>query len=163
MDMGTPGTLSPTKPGSQYYQYSSNNPRRRPLHGGAMEVQTKKVRKVPPGLPSSVYAPSASTADYNRDSPGYPSSKPAASTFPSSFFMQDGHHSSDPWSSSSGMNQPGYGGMLGSSSHIPQSSSYCSLHPHERLVRQIYMVMGATQLVYEISFSAFPCMYTRTL
>ncbi|XP_061471045.1 transcription factor 4 isoform X13 [Rhineura floridana] len=81
----------------------------------------------------AVYAPSASTADYNRDSPGYPSSKPAASTFPSSFFMQDGHHSSDPWSSSSGMNQPGYGGMLGNSSHIPQSSSYCSLHPHERL------------------------------
>uniref|UniRef100_A0A2K6DUV2 Transcription factor 4 n=4 Tax=Catarrhini TaxID=9526 RepID=A0A2K6DUV2_MACNE len=81
----------------------------------------------------AVYAPSASTADYNRDSPGYPSSKPATSTFPSSFFMQDGHHSSDPWSSSSGMNQPGYAGMLGNSSHIPQSSSYCSLHPHERL------------------------------
>ncbi|KAJ6662949.1 hypothetical protein lerEdw1_010770 [Lerista edwardsae] len=85
------------------------------------------------GVYSQVYAPSASTADYNRDSPGYPSSKPAASTFPSSFFMQDGHHSSDPWSSSSGMNQPGYGGMLGNSSHIPQSSSYCSLHPHDRL------------------------------
>ncbi|XP_061471024.1 transcription factor 4 isoform X11 [Rhineura floridana] len=133
MEMGNPGALSPTKPGSQYYQYSSNNPRRRPLHSTSVEVQTKKVRKVPPGLPSSVYAPSASTADYNRDSPGYPSSKPAASTFPSSFFMQDGHHSSDPWSSSSGMNQPGYGGMLGNSSHIPQSSSYCSLHPHERL------------------------------
>ncbi|KAM4866347.1 LOW QUALITY PROTEIN: transcription factor 4-like [Thomomys bottae] len=47
--------------------------------------------------------------------------------------MQDGHHSSDPWSSSSGMNQPGYGGMLGNSSHIPQSRNYCSLHPHERL------------------------------
>ncbi|CAO2613419.1 Transcription factor 4 [Lemmus lemmus] len=62
-----------------------------------------------------------------------PPSKPAASTFPSSFFMQDGHHSSDPWSSSSGMSQPGYGRMLGNSSHIPQSSSYCSLHPHERL------------------------------
>ncbi|KAM6475675.1 transcription factor 4 isoform 8-T14 [Liasis olivaceus] len=80
-----------------------------------------------------VYAPSASTADYNRDSPGYPSSKPAASTFPSSFFMQDGHHGSDPWNSSSGMNPPGYGGMLGNSPHIPQSSSYCSLHPHDRL------------------------------
>uniref|UniRef100_A0A8B9ZJD3 Transcription factor 4 n=1 Tax=Anas platyrhynchos TaxID=8839 RepID=A0A8B9ZJD3_ANAPL len=133
MDIGNPGALSPSKPGSQYYQYSSNNPRRRPLHSTSMEVQTKKVRKVPPGLPSSVYAPSASTADYNRDSPGYPSSKPAASTFPSSFFMQDGHHSSDPWSSSSGMNQPGYGGMLGNSSHLPQSSSYCSLHPHDRL------------------------------
>ncbi|XP_006732256.1 transcription factor 4 [Leptonychotes weddellii] len=124
MDMGTPGTLSPTKPGSQYYQYSSNNPRRRPLHGGAMEVQTKKVRKVPPGLPSSECLYQAKT--------------------PSQLFLSldlslykvcvgNGHHSSDPWSSSSGMNQPGYGGMLGSSSHIPQSSSYCSLHPHERL------------------------------
>ncbi|XP_055647279.1 transcription factor 4-like isoform X7 [Falco peregrinus] len=54
MDIGNPGALSPTKPGSQYYQYSSNNPRRRPLHSTSMEVQTKKVRKVPPGLPSSV-------------------------------------------------------------------------------------------------------------
>ncbi|XP_041091555.1 transcription factor 4-like isoform X10 [Polyodon spathula] len=79
-----------------------------------------------------VYAPSASTADYNRDSPGYPSSKPPTSTFPSSFFMPDGHHSTDPWSSSSGMNQPGYSGMLGNSSHVPQTSSYCGLHPHER-------------------------------
>ncbi|XP_036384520.1 transcription factor 4 isoform X4 [Megalops cyprinoides] len=133
MGMGSPGAASPTKPGSQYYQHYSNNPRRRPLHSDAMEVQTKKVRKVPPGLPSSVYAPSASTADYNRDSPGYPSSKPPSSTFPSSFFMPDGHHSTDPWSSSSGMNQPGYSGMLGNSTHGPQSSSYCGLHPHERL------------------------------
>ncbi|XP_077319093.1 transcription factor 4 isoform X3 [Lithobates pipiens] len=135
MDIGNSGALSPTKPGSQYYHYSSNNSRRRPFHGSSMaEVQAKKVRKVPPGLPSSVYAPSASTADYNRDSPGYPSSKPASSTFPSSFFMQDGHHSSDPWSSS-GMNQASYGGMLGNSSHIPQSSSYCNIHPHDRLDR----------------------------
>ncbi|XP_040193335.1 transcription factor 4 isoform X12 [Rana temporaria] len=133
MDIGNSGALSPTKPGSQYYHYSSNNSRRRPFHSSSMaEVQAKKVRKVPPGLPSSVYAPSASTADYNRDSPGYPSSKPASSTFPSSFFMQDGHHSSDPWSSS-GMNQASYGGMLGNSSHIPQSSSYCNIHPHDRL------------------------------
>ncbi|XP_073476148.1 transcription factor 4 isoform X6 [Aquarana catesbeiana] len=135
MDIGNSGALSPTKPGSQYYHYSSNNSRRRPFHSSSMaEVQAKKVRKVPPGLPSSVYAPSASTADYNRDSPGYPSSKPASSTFPSSFFMQDGHHSSDPWSSS-GMNQASYGGMLGNSSHIPQSSSYCNIHPHDRLDR----------------------------
>ncbi|XP_067839826.1 transcription factor 4-like isoform X4 [Heptranchias perlo] len=133
--MGSPGALSPigTKPGSQYYPYSSNNPRRRPMHDSSMEMPPKKVRKVPPGLPSSVYAPSASTADYNRDSPGYPSSKPPTSTFPSSFFMQDGHHNSDPWSSSGGMNQPSYGSMLGNSSHVPQSSSYCSLHPHDRL------------------------------
>ncbi|XP_048397336.1 transcription factor 4-like isoform X6 [Stegostoma tigrinum] len=133
--VGSPGAVSPTstKPGSQYYPYSSNNSRRRPMHDSSMEIPPKKVRKVPPGLPSSVYAPSASAADYNRDSPGYPSSKPPTSTFPSSFFMQDGHHNSDPWTSSGGMNQPGYGGMLGNSSHAPQSSSYCSLHPHERL------------------------------
>ncbi|XDV38091.1 hypothetical protein PO909_007572 [Leuciscus waleckii] len=80
-----------------------------------------------------VYAPSASTADYNRDSPGYPSSKAPGSSFPSSFFMPDGHHSTDPWSSSGSMNQPGYNSMLGNSTHSAQSSSYCGLHPHERL------------------------------
>uniref|UniRef100_A0AAR2IYL5 Transcription factor 4 n=1 Tax=Pygocentrus nattereri TaxID=42514 RepID=A0AAR2IYL5_PYGNA len=99
MGMVSPGTVSPTKPGSQYYQHYGSNPRRRPLHSDSMEVQTKKVRKVPPGLPSSV----------------------------------NGHHSTDLWSSSSSMNQPGYSGMLGNSSHGPQSSSYCGLHPHERL------------------------------
>ncbi|XP_064833337.1 transcription factor 4 isoform X3 [Oncorhynchus masou masou] len=130
-EMGSPGAVSPTKPG--YYQHYNNNPRRRPLHSDNMEVQTKKVRKVPPGLPSSVYAPSASTADYNRDSPGYPSSKPPSGGFPSPFFMPDGHHSADPWSSSSGMNQPGYSGMLGNSSHGPQSNSYCGTHLHDRL------------------------------
>ncbi|KAL7844939.1 hypothetical protein SRHO_G00234790 [Serrasalmus rhombeus] len=54
MGMVSPGTVSPTKPGSQYYQHYGSNPRRRPLHSDSMEVQTKKVRKVPPGLPSSV-------------------------------------------------------------------------------------------------------------
>uniref|UniRef100_A0A3Q3IA13 Transcription factor 4 n=1 Tax=Monopterus albus TaxID=43700 RepID=A0A3Q3IA13_MONAL len=39
----------------------------------------------------AVYAPSASTADYNRDSPGYPSSKPPSAGFPSSFFMPGTH------------------------------------------------------------------------
>ncbi|XP_059398720.1 transcription factor 4-like isoform X2 [Carassius carassius] len=131
--MVSPETVSPTKLGSQYYQHYAGNPRRRALHSDSMEVQTKKVRKVPPGLPSSVYAPSASTADYNRDSPGYPSSKAPGSSFPSSFFMPDGHHSADPWSSSGSMNQPGYNGMLGNSTHSAQSSSYCDLHPHDRL------------------------------
>ncbi|XP_078278454.1 transcription factor 4 isoform X5 [Rhinoraja longicauda] len=133
--MGSPGAVSPpgSKPGSQYYPYSSNNPRRRPMHDSSMEMPPKKIRKVPPGLPSSVYAPSASTADYNRDSPGYPPSKPPTSSFSSSFFMQDGHHNSDPWSSSGGMNQPTYGGMLVNSSHVPQSSTYCNLHPQDRL------------------------------
>uniref|UniRef100_A0A8C9ENP8 Transcription factor 4 n=1 Tax=Pavo cristatus TaxID=9049 RepID=A0A8C9ENP8_PAVCR len=44
------------------------------------------------------------------------------------------HNSSDLWSSSNGMSQPGYGGMLGgSSSHMSQSGSYGSLHTHDRL------------------------------
>ncbi|XP_034402053.1 transcription factor 4-like isoform X1 [Cyclopterus lumpus] len=138
MGLGSPGAASPTKPAGQYYQHYGSNPRRRTLPMDAMEVHPKKVRKVPPGLPSSVYAPSASTADYNRDSPGYPSSKPPGAGFPSSFFMPDGHHSGDPWSSSSSsMSQQGYHGSMlggGNSSHGPtQSSSYCGIHPHDRL------------------------------
>jgi len=57
-------------------------------------------------------------------------------SFPS---MSDGHHSGDPWSSSSSsMSQQGYHGSMlggGNSSHGPtQSSSYCGIHPHDRLV-----------------------------
>ncbi|XP_065415556.1 transcription factor 12 isoform X11 [Chrysemys picta bellii] len=82
-----------------------------------------------------VYAPSPSSDDFNRESPTYPSPKPPSSMFASTFFMQDGtHNSSDLWNSSNGMSQPGYGGMLGSSSsHMSQSSSYGSLHTHDRL------------------------------
>ncbi|NXJ87504.1 HTF4 factor, partial [Corythaixoides concolor] len=136
--LGSPGQLSSSgKPGTPYYPFSGTNQRRRPLHDSpALDpLQTKKVRKVPPGLPSSVYAPSPSSDDFNRESPSYPSPKPPSSMFASTFFMQDGtHNSSDLWSSSNGMSQPGYGGMLGgSSSHMSQSSSYGSLHTHDRL------------------------------
>ncbi|NXN34686.1 HTF4 factor, partial [Rhinoptilus africanus] len=136
--LGSPGQLSSSgKPGTTYYPFSGTNQRRRPLHDSpALDpLQTKKVRKVPPGLPSSVYAPSPSSDDFNRESPSYPSPKPPSSMFASTFFMQDGtHNSSDLWSSSNGMSQPGYGGMLGgSSSHMSQSSSYGSLHTHDRL------------------------------
>ncbi|NXL57103.1 HTF4 factor, partial [Chordeiles acutipennis] len=138
MGLGSPGQLSSAgKPGTPYYPFSGTNQRRRPLHDSpALDpLQTKKVRKVPPGLPSSVYAPSPSSDDFNRESPSYPSPKPPSSMFASTFFMQDGtHNSSDLWSSSNGMSQPSYGGMLGgSSSHMSQSSSYGSLHTHDRL------------------------------
>ncbi|XP_054024924.1 transcription factor 12 isoform X5 [Dryobates pubescens] len=138
MGLGSPGQLSSSgKPGTPYYPFSSTNQRRRPLHDSpALDpLQTKKVRKVPPGLPSSVYAPSPSSDDFNRESPSYPSPKPPSSMFASTFFMQDGtHNSSDLWSSSNGMSQPGYGGMLGSSSsHMSQSGSYSGLHAHDRL------------------------------
>uniref|UniRef100_A0A3Q2WQQ3 Transcription factor 12 n=1 Tax=Haplochromis burtoni TaxID=8153 RepID=A0A3Q2WQQ3_HAPBU len=81
----------------------------------------------------SVYAPSPSSEDFNRDSPSYSSPKPSSSMFASTFF--DGtHSSSDPWNSSNGISQPGYGGILaGSSSHMPQSGNYSSLHSHDRL------------------------------
>ncbi|XP_068000017.1 transcription factor 12 isoform X6 [Melanerpes formicivorus] len=138
MGLGSPGQLSSSgKPGTPYYPFSGTNQRRRPLHDSpALDpLQTKKVRKVPPGLPSSVYAPSPSSDDFNRESPSYPSPKPPSSMFASTFFMQDGtHNSSDLWSSSNGMSQPGYGGMLGSSSsHMSQSGSYSGLHAHDRL------------------------------
>ncbi|KAM7424098.1 hypothetical protein PAMA_000445 [Pampus argenteus] len=81
----------------------------------------------------SVYAPSPNSEDFNRDSPSYSSPKPSSSMFASTFF--DGTHSlADPWNSSNGISQPGYGGMLaGSSSHMPQSGNYSNLHSHDRL------------------------------
>uniref|UniRef100_A0A669DY94 Transcription factor 4 n=1 Tax=Oreochromis niloticus TaxID=8128 RepID=A0A669DY94_ORENI len=95
LGLGSPGAASPTKPAGQYYQHYSSNPRRRTLHMDTMDIHTKKVRKVPPGLPSSVYAPSASTADYNRDSPGYPSSKPPSVSHCGYWISYPSHSSAD--------------------------------------------------------------------
>ncbi|XP_006511062.1 transcription factor 12 isoform X6 [Mus musculus] len=138
LGLGSPAQLSSSgKPGTPYYSFSATSSRRRPLHDSVAldPLQAKKVRKVPPGLPSSVYAPSPNSDDFNRESPSYPSPKPPTSMFASTFFMQDGtHSSSDLWSSSNGMSQPGFGGILGTStSHMSQSSSYGSLHSHDRL------------------------------
>ncbi|XP_032906452.1 transcription factor 12 isoform X4 [Amblyraja radiata] len=142
--IGSPAPLpSSGKPGTVYYPFTATNPRRRPLHDtpalglclqSVYPSQAQKVRKVPPGLPSSVYAPSPSSDDFNRDSPSYPSPKPPSSMFASTFFMQEGNHnSSDLWNSSNGIHQPGYGGMLGNSSHVSQSTNYNNLHTHDRL------------------------------
>ncbi|XP_077326264.1 transcription factor 12 isoform X5 [Lithobates pipiens] len=131
--LGSSGQLPNSgKPGSPYYPFSASSSRRRPLQDTpALDpVQTKKIRKVPPGLPSSVYAPSPSSDDFNRESPSYPSPKPPSSMFASTFFLQDGsHNSSELWNSSNGVGQPGYGGMMvSSSSHMSQSNNYGSLH-----------------------------------
>lgn len=135
LGLGSPAQLSSSgKPGTPYYSFSATGSRRRPLHDSVAldPLQAKKVRKVPPGLPSSVYAPSPNSDDFNRESPSYPSPKPPTSMFASTFFMQDGtHSSSDLWSSSNGMSQPGFGGIP--TSHMSQSSSYGSLHSHDRL------------------------------
>ncbi|XP_005059953.1 PREDICTED: transcription factor E2-alpha isoform X5 [Ficedula albicollis] len=139
MGMASPSTLSPTggKGGSQYFSYP-NNPRRRGAES-SIDGQPKKVRKVPPGLPSSVY-PSNSGDDYSRDPAGYTPSKPPSTVYPGAFYMADGlHNSADLWSSPGAMSQSSYGAMLGSSSSpLPQSSGFNSLHQHERMNYQLH-------------------------
>ncbi|XP_031460140.1 transcription factor E2-alpha isoform X5 [Phasianus colchicus] len=140
MGIASPSTLSPTgvKGGSQYFSYP-NNPRRRGAESIIADGQPKKVRKVPPGLPSSVY-PSNSGDDYSRDPAGYTPSKPPSTVYPGAFYMADGlHNSPDLWSSPSAMSQSSYGAMLGSSSSpLPQSASFNSLHQHERMNYQLH-------------------------
>lgn len=139
MGIASPSTLSPTgvKGGSQYFSYP-NNPRRRGAES-SIDGQPKKVRKVPPGLPSSVY-PSNSGDDYSRDPAGYTPSKPPSTVYPGAFYMADGlHNTPDLWSSPGAMSQSSYGAMLGSSSSpLPQSASFNSLHQHERMNYQLH-------------------------
>ncbi|XP_071382792.1 transcription factor E2-alpha-like [Centroberyx affinis] len=137
MPMPSPDALSPSglKSNSQFYSsYQGANPRRRPPQD-SMDPQPKKIRKVPPGLPSSVYAP-ASGEDFNRDSAGYPASKPG-NVYPGPFYMQEGlHPSPDPWGSTGSMVQPGYSAMLGNSPHLGQHGPFTAINPQDRLKRQ---------------------------
>ncbi|XP_057280541.1 transcription factor E2-alpha isoform X6 [Pezoporus wallicus] len=139
MGIASPSTLSPTgvKGGSQYFSYP-NNPRRRGADS-SIDGQPKKVRKVPPGLPSSVY-PSNSGDDYSRDPAGYTPSKPPSTVYPGAFYMADGlHNSADLWSSPGALSQSSYGAMLGSSSSpLPPASGFNSLHQHERMNYQLH-------------------------
>ncbi|XP_037360863.1 transcription factor E2-alpha isoform X2 [Talpa occidentalis] len=115
LTLGSPGPLSPSgvKGGSQYYSSYPGHPRRRAADGN-LDVQPKKVRKVPPGLPSSVYPPSSGD-DYGRDTATYPSTKTPSSAYPAPFYMPDSslHPSAEIWSSSG---QAGFGPMLGGGS-----------------------------------------------
>ncbi|NWH74026.1 TFE2 factor, partial [Piaya cayana] len=74
MGIASPSTLSPTgvKSGSQYFSYP-NNPRRRGAESN-IDGQPKKVRKVPPGLPSSVSGRTypARIPSFYPSSPGHP-------------------------------------------------------------------------------------------
>ncbi|XP_032321971.1 LOW QUALITY PROTEIN: transcription factor E2-alpha [Camelus ferus] len=146
--LSSPGPLSPSgvKDGSQYYSYSGH-PRRRAADGG-LDAQPKKVRKVPPGLPSSVYPPS-SGEDYSRDTAAYSSAKTSSSAYPSPFYLADGslHPSAELWSSPG---QAGFGPMLGGGSSplplAPGGSSsvgssgggFSGLHQHERMGYQLH-------------------------
>ncbi|XP_037679759.1 transcription factor E2-alpha isoform X2 [Choloepus didactylus] len=145
MALGSPGPLSPSgAKGSQYYPSYPSNPRRRPADGG-LDTQPKKVRKVPPGLPSSVYPPSSGD-DYGRDTT-YPSAKTPSSAYPTPFYVADGslHPSAELWSPPG---QAGFGPMLGGgSSPLPlapsgsvgsSSGTFGALHQHERLGYQLH-------------------------
>ncbi|XP_026230098.1 transcription factor 3a isoform X2 [Anabas testudineus] len=133
----SPDALSPSglKSNSQFYStYEGSNPRRRQSQD-PIESQPKKIRKVPPGLPSSVYA-SASGEDFNRDNAGYAASK-AGNIYPSPFYMQEGlHPPSDPWGSAGSMAQPGYSPMMGNSPHMSQHAPFTAINPQDRLKRQ---------------------------
>uniref|UniRef100_A0A8C2X5W1 Transcription factor E2-alpha n=1 Tax=Cyclopterus lumpus TaxID=8103 RepID=A0A8C2X5W1_CYCLU len=143
MPMPSPDALSPSglKSNSQFYSsYEGSNSRRRPSQEPIGKIskdrpQPKKIRKVPPGLPSSVYA-SASGEDFNRDNAGYPVSK-AGNVFPPPFYVQEGlHPPSDPWGSARSMVQPGYSAMLGNSPHLSQHAPFTAINPQDRLKRQ---------------------------
>ncbi|XP_064186363.1 transcription factor 3b isoform X2 [Anguilla rostrata] len=136
MAMPSPDAMSPSglKSGSQFYSSYPGNPRRRPSEGN-VETQPKKIRKVPPGLPSSVYA-SASSEEYSRDGAGYPAPKPGT-VYPGSFYMQEAlHPSPDPWGPSGALGQPGYSAMLGNSAHISQPGPFTAINPQDRMKRQ---------------------------
>ncbi|XP_007460417.1 PREDICTED: transcription factor E2-alpha isoform X2 [Lipotes vexillifer] len=147
--LSSPGPLSPSgvKGGPHYYSYSGH-PRRRAADGG-LDTQPKKVRKVPPGLPSSVYPPSSGD-DYSRDTATYPPTKTPSGTYPASFYVADGslQPSAELWSPPG---QVGFGPMLGGgSSPLPLpagggssvgssgSGGFGGLHQHERMGYQLH-------------------------
>ncbi|XP_050626250.1 transcription factor E2-alpha isoform X4 [Macaca thibetana thibetana] len=166
--LSSPGPLSPSgmKGTSQYYPSYSGSSRRRAADG-SLDTQPKKVRKVPPGLPSSVYPPS-SGEDYGRDAAAYPSAKTPSSAYPAPFYMADGslHPSAELWSPPG---QAGFGPMLGGgSSPLPlppgsgpvgssgSSSTFAGLHQHERMGYQLHGAEVNGGLPAASSFSSAP-------
>ncbi|XP_028627385.1 transcription factor E2-alpha isoform X7 [Grammomys surdaster] len=170
LGLSSPGPLSPpgVKSSSQCYPSFPSNPRRRAADGG-LDTQPKKVRKVPPGLPSSVYPPSSGDS-YGRDAVAYPSAKTPSSAYPSPFYVADGslHPSADLWSPPS---QVGFGPMLGDGSSslplAPGSSSVGSgafggLQQQDRMGYQLHGSEVNGSLPAVSSFSAAPGTYSGT-
>ncbi|XP_076775553.1 transcription factor E2-alpha isoform X8 [Arvicanthis niloticus] len=171
LGLSSPGPLSPSgvKSSSQYYPSFPSNPRRRAADGGLADTQPKKVRKVPPGLPSSVYPPSSGDS-YSRDAVAYPSAKTPSSAYPSPFYVADGnlHPSAELWSPPS---QVGFGPMLGDGSSplplAPGSSSVGSgafggLQQQDRMGYQLHGSEVNGSLPAVSSFSAAAGTYSGT-
>uniref|UniRef100_A0AAY4B591 BHLH domain-containing protein n=1 Tax=Denticeps clupeoides TaxID=299321 RepID=A0AAY4B591_9TELE len=122
VSMASPGPVTASgKSPAPFYSFIGSNPRRRSLQDtAALGVSYCDC------VALQVYAPPPNSEDFNRDSPSYPSPKPPS--------MFGSHNSSDPWNSSNGISQSGYGGIMGgASSHMTQSGSYSNVHSHERL------------------------------
>lgn len=169
LGLSNPGPLSPSgiKSGSQYYPSYPSNPRRRAADGG-LDTQPKKVRKVPPGLPSSVYPPSSGD-NFSRDAIAYPSAKTPSSTYPSPFYVADSslHPSAELWSPPG---QAGFGPMLGDgSSPLPLAPGSSSVGSgafgglqQERMTYQLHGSEVNGTLPAVSSFSAAPGTYGGT-
>ncbi|NP_001239171.1 transcription factor E2-alpha [Oryzias latipes] len=128
-------TSSAVKSSSQFYSSFDGSNHRKRSSQDSIESHPKKIRKVPPGLPSSVYA-TATGEDFSRESGPYPASK-AGNGYTAPFYMQEGHHTpSDPWGSAGSMVQPHYSGVLGSSPHKSQHGPFPAINPQDRLKRQ---------------------------
>ncbi|MEQ2262331.1 hypothetical protein XENORESO_006917 [Xenotaenia resolanae] len=140
----SPDSLSPPTAKSNSQFYSSYERRRPPQDLTGLnsclsvsfpaEPQPKKIRKVPPGLPSTVY-PTATGEDFNRNTACFPASK-AGNVYPSSFYMQEGlHPPSDLWGSAGSMIQSGYSAVLGNSPHLGQHGPFTAINPQDRMKR----------------------------
>ncbi|XP_047224188.1 transcription factor 3a isoform X8 [Girardinichthys multiradiatus] len=128
----SPDSLSPPTAKSNSQFYSSYERRRPPQE--LTEPQPKKIRKVPPGLPSTVY-PTTTGEDFNRNTACFPASK-AGNVYPSSFYMQEGlHPPSDLWGSAGSMIQSGYSAVLGNSPHLGQHGPFTAINPQDRMKR----------------------------
>ncbi|XP_027006532.2 transcription factor 3a isoform X3 [Tachysurus fulvidraco] len=126
MSMSSPDGLSPSgvKATSPFYgSYPAN--RRRPMDGVLGEMANtppKKIRKVPAGLPTSVY-PTAPSDDFNQENAGFPASK-TGSVYPGTYYMEDGLQV--PWTQSGFSSIP----------HLSQSAPFAAINPQDRLKRQ---------------------------
>ncbi|KAL6468067.1 hypothetical protein MHYP_G00237440 [Metynnis hypsauchen] len=115
--LSSPDGLSPSGLKSTFY---SSYPNRRRPPDAVLDTQPKKIRKVPPGLPSSVYL-AVPGEDYNQENADYPASK-TGSVYPGPFYLQEGLQD---WG------QPGYPSMP----HLGQSAPFAAINP-DRLKRQ---------------------------
>ncbi|XP_051557466.1 transcription factor E2-alpha-like [Myxocyprinus asiaticus] len=115
---GSDGLSPPAmKPSSQFYPYIN----RRRVGEPTIDPPPKKIRKVPDGLPTSVY-PGATGEDYNPDSTGYPGAK-AGNLYPG-FFVQDSLQ--DHWGPS------GYSPVMSNSPHMGQPAPFSSINAQKR-------------------------------